>query len=230
VPAAADETAADETAAAAAGAEREDAEAGDSQAQALASLKELCDCGLLPVDLYQENVAAIHRSSQRMQQWRERLCDKSQRLVERHAAMQVRQALCRWPARRPGPGAPGLTLCLLAARAGPRGAAARRLEGHAGGRRSCEAAGPAADERPAKGDRRQRAGGQDACADALLVSVDRLTAKRCAMCGVRCVQALLADLQDNRLEQIQEAERCVERTLMPRLREDTLWRPPWWSV
>lgn len=65
------------------------AEPGSSQAQALASLKELCDCGLLPVDLYDENVAAIHRSSQRLQQWRGRLRDKSERLSERHAAMQV---------------------------------------------------------------------------------------------------------------------------------------------
>jgi hypothetical protein len=65
----------------------------NSQAQALASLKELCDSGLLPMNLYQENVAAIHRSSRRLQQWRERLHEKSQQLLERHAAMKVRQ-LC----------------------------------------------------------------------------------------------------------------------------------------
>lgn len=60
----------------------------DSQMQALASLKELCDSGLLPMNLYQENVAAIHRSSRRLQQWRERLREKSHQVLERHAAMQ----------------------------------------------------------------------------------------------------------------------------------------------
>ena len=64
----------------------------NSQAQALASLKDLCDSGLLPMNLYQENVAAIHRSSRRLQQWRERLHEKSQQLRERHAAMKVRQS------------------------------------------------------------------------------------------------------------------------------------------
>ena len=72
----------------------------DSQTQALASLKELCDSGLLPMNLYQENVAAIHRSSRRLQQWRERLREKSQQLLERHAAMQVRQC-CPNPSTQP---------------------------------------------------------------------------------------------------------------------------------
>ena len=63
----------------------------DSQMQALASLKELCDSGLLPMNLYQENVAAIHRSSRRLQQWRERLREKSHQVLERLAAMQVWQ-------------------------------------------------------------------------------------------------------------------------------------------
>ena len=69
----------------------DEVETDSSQSQALASLKELCDSGLLPMNLYQENVAAIHRSSRRLQQWRERLREKSQQLLERHAAMQVRQ-------------------------------------------------------------------------------------------------------------------------------------------
>ena len=73
-----------------AGVQTDEVETDSSQSQALASLKELCDSGLLPMNLYQENVAAIHRSSRRLQQWRERLREKSQQLLERHAAMQVR--------------------------------------------------------------------------------------------------------------------------------------------
>lgn len=65
-----------------------------SQAHALASLKDLCDSGLLPMNLYQENVAAIHRSSRRLQQWRDRLREKSHQLLDRYEAMQVRQWSC----------------------------------------------------------------------------------------------------------------------------------------
>ena len=122
---------------------------GDSQAQALASLKELCDSGLLPMNLYQENVAAIHRSSRRLQQWRERLHEKSQQLLERHAAMKVRQS-CLNPTTPYSAAAmcfadrPRSAHCPPSA--GARGWDGCYYERNACGCRSREADGPATDE------------------------------------------------------------------------------------
>jgi hypothetical protein len=50
------------------------------EAAALASLKQLCDCGLLPEVLYRQNVAAIERSTRRLAEWQQRLGQKAQTL------------------------------------------------------------------------------------------------------------------------------------------------------
>lgn len=132
-----------------------------TQTQALASLKELCDSGLLPVNLYQENVAAIHRSSRRLQQWRERLHEKSQQLLEHHAAMKVRHLFSDL-----SPVISVTTACFVdhlqstqcPSSAGARGWDAGVHGRNARGCRSRKAAGPATDEWPAQGNRRQGAG------------------------------------------------------------------------
>ena len=58
--------------------------AGEDQAKALQSLRELCDAGLLPENLYQQNVAAIQRSTAKVQLWKQALYDKSTMLQTYH--------------------------------------------------------------------------------------------------------------------------------------------------
>ena len=45
--------------------------------RALQSLKELCDSGLLPETLYQQNVAAIQRSTAKIEEWKRAIDGKA---------------------------------------------------------------------------------------------------------------------------------------------------------
>ena len=47
------------------------------QFKALQSMKELCDSGLLPETLYQQNVAAIQRSTAKIEEWKRAIDGKA---------------------------------------------------------------------------------------------------------------------------------------------------------